>query len=357
MSDFTPRSRVVRRWRQFSLRTLLIVVLVACLPLGWFNFKIERKRRQRRAAEAITSAGGAVWYLGPAAVKAAPSYRVLLYDSQRPDANALERLIEEATVGDVVAVAFRGGAIGDLLFAKRGWLPLFKGSGALSFDGQDVAGSSAGRWVLHGHVRDYDLVHYHGVSPDAPLKRLDWRSLAAFPSLEILSTGDREIGPDELRQIGMLKQLRCLFIHNGKQIDDERLAELSGLTELRVLVIDKSQLSDAGLMHLSGLTNLEVLEIDHAPIRGNGLRHLAPLMNLKVISLRDTPLEDGGLPHLAKLTGLQRLYLFNTGVTDAGLHHLTGLRDLEILHLGKTSVTFDGANSFEHSLGRDPIIR
>lgn len=29
---------------------MMLITLVACLPLGWFNFKIERKRRQRRAA-------------------------------------------------------------------------------------------------------------------------------------------------------------------------------------------------------------------------------------------------------------------------------------------------------------------
>lgn len=347
----------LRRWMQFRLRTLLIVILFACSGLGWLRFNLDRTRRQRRAADAVAAAGGSVWYLGQKTEKVAASYPISLYDSQRPNANALERLIEEATAGDVVAVAFDGGPVGDLLFTRRGRPPKFNGSRPLDIEVHEVGGSSSGRWRLHGDVRDYDMVHYQGVSPGTPKQKLKWRDLGEFPSLEVLSLGDRSVDLDSLRQIGTLKQLRCLLIYNGAQIDDERLAELSSLTNLRVLVIDRSHITDQGLRHLSGLKHLEVLELDHAPIQGSGLRHLAPLSNLKLISLRATRLEDEGLRHIAKHSGLQRLYLFDTNVTDAGLRYLIGLRQLDLLHLAKTKVTFAGANAFEESLGRSPTIR
>ena len=47
-----------RRWFQFRLRTLLIVVLVLSLPLSWLAMRMERARRQRRAVEAISSLRG-----------------------------------------------------------------------------------------------------------------------------------------------------------------------------------------------------------------------------------------------------------------------------------------------------------
>jgi hypothetical protein len=51
-----------RRWFQFSLRTLLVLVLVASLPCRWLAVKIQQKERERRAVEAIWDLGGWVLY-------------------------------------------------------------------------------------------------------------------------------------------------------------------------------------------------------------------------------------------------------------------------------------------------------
>ena len=51
-----------RRWFQFRLRTLLIVVLVLSLPLSWFAVRMERARRQRAAVEAVSELGAIVYY-------------------------------------------------------------------------------------------------------------------------------------------------------------------------------------------------------------------------------------------------------------------------------------------------------
>src|ERR1700694_4735083 len=47
-----------RRWFQFSLRSLLIFTVIAAVALGWLGKKIEQKRGQREAVEAILYAGG-----------------------------------------------------------------------------------------------------------------------------------------------------------------------------------------------------------------------------------------------------------------------------------------------------------
>ena len=52
-----------RRWRpQFSLRTMLLATLVFALLLGWLGEKIEVAWKQQRAAQAILSLGGRVYY-------------------------------------------------------------------------------------------------------------------------------------------------------------------------------------------------------------------------------------------------------------------------------------------------------
>jgi hypothetical protein len=48
-----------RRFFQFSLRTLLVVMLVVCVTLGW---KVDKVRKQRRAVAWVQESGGDVSY-------------------------------------------------------------------------------------------------------------------------------------------------------------------------------------------------------------------------------------------------------------------------------------------------------
>ena len=47
----TPKPR--RRWLQFSLRTLMVVVLLVALPLGWIGILLERSREQERVLDTL----------------------------------------------------------------------------------------------------------------------------------------------------------------------------------------------------------------------------------------------------------------------------------------------------------------
>ena len=49
-----------RRWFQFSLRTLLIFTVVVAVAAGWLGRKMEQKRKEREAVEAILKLGGAI---------------------------------------------------------------------------------------------------------------------------------------------------------------------------------------------------------------------------------------------------------------------------------------------------------
>jgi len=57
----TQTTNPKRRFR-FSLRTLLVVVVLLSVGLGWFAFKMRQAERQRKAVEAIIEAGGWVTY-------------------------------------------------------------------------------------------------------------------------------------------------------------------------------------------------------------------------------------------------------------------------------------------------------
>ncbi|HEX7447340.1 MAG TPA: hypothetical protein VF306_07335 [Pirellulales bacterium] len=115
----TAAARPRRRWLQFKLRTLLVAMVAACIPLAWLTMKRERTRRQRRAVVAISNVGGNVWYVGtpkrvpPVGVMAGGGrtlrHNVIPYDSQQRSGNLLAQVVEEATAGDgKTGVTFAG---------------------------------------------------------------------------------------------------------------------------------------------------------------------------------------------------------------------------------------------------------
>ena len=75
-----------RCWLQFSLRSLLIFTRIVAVACAWRGRKIERKRKEREAAEAIVKLGGEVWHDR----ELAPGVWFMLIQSP-PKPNALER--------------------------------------------------------------------------------------------------------------------------------------------------------------------------------------------------------------------------------------------------------------------------
>jgi len=62
MTNETPNTKPRRRWYQFSLRTLLIVVTLSAVPLGWVGWKLEQGRRQRAVVAWVQKWGGSVGF-------------------------------------------------------------------------------------------------------------------------------------------------------------------------------------------------------------------------------------------------------------------------------------------------------
>ena len=57
----TPK-RPGLRWFQYSLRTLLLAMLLASIAMSWVAVKVQRGREQKEAVKAIKSLGGEVHY-------------------------------------------------------------------------------------------------------------------------------------------------------------------------------------------------------------------------------------------------------------------------------------------------------
>ena len=99
---------------RFSLRTLLIVVVLLSVALGWFALKMREAERQRQAVEAISEAHGWFYY----------DYELdesgrLMQGQERPAPAWLRKLVGDDFFADVVRVSLPYRRRVDDVFLKR----------------------------------------------------------------------------------------------------------------------------------------------------------------------------------------------------------------------------------------------
>jgi Leucine-rich repeat (LRR) protein len=244
-----PKPR--RRWLQFSLRSLLVLLAVLGVGFGWFAYTINRARERREAQTAICKLGGWIDY-------------------------------ESAPAGLTgKAMAWLESLAGEELFLK-----------VTEID------------FIQAPVTDADLAHLRRVtevqtlwlaSPtitDAGLEHL--RPLSQLKNLSIGFTDITDAGLEHLRG---LTRLEALSVRHTA-ITDVGLEHLRGLAELRYLELNHTQIADSGLIHLQRLGRLEVLELSDTKVTDAGLRHLRGLMELQSLWLDNTQVTDAGVAEL-----------------------------------------------------------
>ena len=210
-----PVSRSWRRFLRFSMRGMIVVVLVIG---GWLGWVVRSAQIQREAVAAIENAGGAVSYDWgrisgsiPAGGPWAPEWLV--------------NLIGVDYFGHVTeALINQNSTVTDGVIAKVGCLTQL----------HDL--------FLHSTcVSDAGLSHLKG------LTNLEW--------LDLGKTQITDAGLVHLRGLANLTELRL----GGTQVTDAGLRHLKGLTKLSQLDLSETQVTDAGLRELKRtLPNLKI---------------------------------------------------------------------------------------------------
>ncbi len=278
------------RWRfQFSIRSLLTLVLIVALSFGWLATETKKAREQKELVDQIGNQMGkrSVGYDWQHDAKGSA-----LPNAQPPEPIPVRKLVGDDFFADVDRLTLGGNPFGN----------------ALDIDPKETSDSS--------------LERIKGLSQ---LKELN---------LEATPVTDRG-----LKHLQGLKQLRTLILDDTR-ITDAGLALLAGLGELEELSLQTTPITDAGIAHLARLKKLRVLSLNFVhQVTDEGIAHLAGLAELQVLSLNCTRVTDAGMAHLAGLTKLRELNFCNTEVTDAGLAHLAGLSQLSKLTFYGTSYT------------------
>jgi internalin A len=91
-----------------------------------------------------------------------------------------------------------------------------------------------------------------------------------------------------------------VFINLHDRGNDQVLAQVDRLADLKQLHRPGFAVTDAGLAHFGRLTNLELLSLDDTQVTDAGLAHLKGLTGLKWLKLTRTRVTDRGVAELQK---------------------------------------------------------
>ena len=197
------------------------------------------------------------------------------------------------------------------------------------------------------------------------------RALAGLNSLRDLTVTGNRIGPEGVRYLKAAGDLESLGLYRCPRLNDDSLAAVGEITQLRRLALGGEEMTDAGLAHLNGLDRLQNLILAGPKLTGDGLKHLTGCRELTDINAHGERIGDEVFPHVNQFptlrvlhvgagkptkspritnAGLARLqsasleYIFfvGTGITDAGLAALDTLPSLRSAHFAWTPGVTNG---------------
>ena len=270
-SAANPVSRPWRRFLRFSVRGLIVVVLIVG---GWLGWVIRSARIQSEAVAAIERTGGLV-----------------LYDWGRKIQNS------PIPVGP-------------------SWAPhwLVEALGVDCFGHVDAVFCVGGSDETMAHVERFTQLREFHFLPSS-------HQLPDLSNLSPLDLNKAQITERELTILTGLTRFSVLDF-DGPRISSAGLARLKGLVRLSYIDLEGSRIKDDALVHLTALSNLTELSLNNTQVTDAGLAQLVGLKNLSALKLRNTPVTDAGLVHLSGLTKLSKLDLVGTHVTDAAVKEL-----------------------------------
>lgn len=216
----STRPKAKRRWFQYRLRTLLLLMTLVTVPLAMIGLNLRRAQRQREiVSELFASSSGGIGY---------------------DDATWLRRVIGEKYFRTVVWVDFNLTDITDEELRPLGQL------------------STTKTVILAGCASVTDVGVGH---------------LATLSKLEELYLGGTSISDDALNELTTLRNLRKLTL-DGTAVTDTGLVHLTDLTQLEELNLNRTAVSDAGLEYLKSITNLRKLRLAGTQVTGTGVKNL-----------------------------------------------------------------------------------
>lgn len=306
MNGQLEKRPVRRRWYQFSLRTLIVAMVVASVLLGLFASRLQRARRQA-AAVAVIRDHGSVEY--DYAYRRDGEMKLRLQNGKSNVPHWLLDRLGEDFFHDVVLVLARQQSLRSPTESDK--------------FGQSISQLPTLEELYVDAYRDDEI---------------DLSPLQGMRRLEHVSISGGRLNNASLDAIKPLPALRNLEL-DGVRLEKPRLASLKRIRPLSELALRRIDLDLGDLSSVAACRNLQNLEIDGILVAGRDIDALAQLHQLKTLRLLRAQLTDRSLARLASLENLVWLDISHNDISDAGTISLARLSHLKSLDLRGTRVT------------------
>ena len=349
-----PRSNTKRRFLQFSLRAVLVLITIFAM---WLGYVCKLARDQKTAVDRVYELRGWVYYeheyhKGRHVKGAKP-----------PGPTWLRKIIGNEFFQDVTRVGLSKTDVTDADLRLVGRLTslhsldlsetVISDAGLVHIaDLRELSELSLANTKVTGSGLQYLQNLRNLNSLNLPYTRVDddrLKHLTVLPKLGDLSIGGTSVTSEGIKHLESLRALQSLSLQDTN-VDDLAIPALTRMKGLTLLVLDSTQISGKGLFELRStrpeceiwgpLVDLRNLRLG----RAGGIAQLNQVVKrmqslheeghpMKLIDLAHSDILDEHLLALHNLEGVQAIDLRGTHVTDDGLDQLRkALPQCEIIH-------------------------
>jgi hypothetical protein len=260
-----------QRWRipfRFSLRTLMLLVLVTGGTLGWFSLQRQREAHRKWVIATVQASNSSIDY----------------------DGLGISRIL------------WFGGSANPASLPQK----------PLTGDEIEALGSC---------FRLRELMMISSVMTDEGLAVLSHDTM--LESLYCFKPNITDAGVKHLANLTALKKLQLLRV---PELTDASLAHIAGLSKLEEINLSGTSITGSGVAHLSGMPGLRSLMLSSSPLTDEGLANIAKLTTLSQLYFGWGNYTDAGIANLSKLANLTNLGFGPDACTEACLESLAGLK-------------------------------
>ncbi len=362
-----------RRWFQFSLRTLVVVMLLVSLVLGYWGYARRRAQRQWEAVRAIREAGGTVrddnmYWPHP---NNSPTWQRRL-GIECPEAFHVDVTLSEGSGKEIMPHLRQLRELKDIRLDgdwldDEGMKALFDSSNLTNLEIASDQITDTGILSIAGNKKLQTLslsgkqLTDRGMAVVAQLPEVVFlelklanatgeglmhlRNHPQLKSLTISGAMASDAGFEHLSACANLEELKALEIEGPNTLTSRGVSALACL-RLKHLWLKTSPLSKDAVAGLPNLTKLRCLGSSDWKMTAEVLKNLVLLPNLELLKVDMSDLGDEDMEVLALFVKLVHIDLSNSSVTDAGLIKLAVMKKLWSIDIEGTKVTAEGVKEF-----------
>lgn len=281
-SNEAPPASRKRRWFRFRLRTLLVLMTLLCVWMGWLMVGVERQRR----VVATLSKYNAELGFNP-------------FTSSPPVYHWVPKWLHESI---------------------RLYLPNdYKRLTQVTIDSPELRAEDLAVLTDLPNLRLLSLTGLAVTDECMPY-------IADLKQIKVLKLIDTKVTDDGLKHLSGLTNLESLLIP-GNRITDAGIVHLRSLSKVDSLYLDGIDVTGACIRSLAELDALRVVMLSNTAVCGPDLALLARLSKLELVVLHNTPVSDADLPYLKQIPSHVGLWLGGTKLSDEAHRQLPNARD------------------------------